>query len=87
MPWYVVWLLPLAVIARQKIWIHFSALACLSVLMMVDWRPRPALLAVEYGGLLILAGCQWYKVRAGQSSLDPGQKQARALFAAVYERQ
>jgi hypothetical protein len=86
MPWYVVWLLPLAVIARQQIWIYFSALVCLSVLMMVDWRPRLAVLGVEYGVLLILACWKWYKIRAGQNRLDAGQKQGQAFFGAAYER-
>jgi hypothetical protein len=86
MPWYVIWLLPLAVIARQQIWIYFSALVCLSVLMMVDWRPHPAVLAVEYGVLLILACWKWYKVRAGQNRLDLVQKQGQEFFGVVYER-
>jgi alpha-1,6-mannosyltransferase len=54
MPWYVVGLLPLAVISKQRIWIYFSALVCLSVFMMADWRPHASVLIAEYGPFALM---------------------------------
>jgi hypothetical protein len=55
MPWYVTWLLPLAILARQPLWLIFSALVCLSFLVLIDETERSWVLWLEYS-LLLLAG-------------------------------
>jgi len=87
MPWYVVWLLPLAVIAKQQIWIYFSALVCLSVFMITDWLPQPRVLIVQYGVFLILLAWKCYKILVGRSKLGSAQRQQPAPTALIYERQ
>lgn len=78
MPWYLVWLLPLAVIARQQIWIYFSALVCLSVFMMTDWQPHASILVIEYGAFLALIAWQLCKMQMehDRSVLQNRQEQA-----------
>lgn len=63
MPWYVTWLLPLAVIARRRLWIYFSALVCLAFLVMVDAAERPWVLALEYGVFFSLLAYEWTRSR------------------------
>ncbi|MCI0404353.1 MAG: hypothetical protein L0212_12685 [Acidobacteria bacterium] len=69
-PWYVVWVLPLAVIARSLSWIWFSALVCLAFLVMVEGREYPAALVAEYGAFLWLA---WRHSKARQAAGAPGR--------------
>lgn len=61
MPWYVPWLLPGAVIARQWAWVSFSFLVFAAFAVMIDQRERPWVLAVEYGALigLLAIGRKW----------------------------
>ncbi|MCI0627064.1 MAG: hypothetical protein L0387_36360 [Acidobacteria bacterium] len=54
MPWYLIWLLPLAVISVQRTWLFFSALVCLAFLVMVDQQESAWILAIEYGVILPL---------------------------------
>lgn len=54
MPWYLVSLLPLAVIARSSSWIQFSLLVCLAFLVMIDGRERTWVLWIEYGVIAVL---------------------------------
>jgi hypothetical protein len=54
MPWYVAWLLPLAVIAQQRVWVLFSGLVCLAFLVMVDGIEHDGALIIEYGALALL---------------------------------
>ncbi len=54
-PWYLIWLLPMAVLARTAIWIWFTAVVCLAFFVMVDGSERTAIVAVEYGLLLAVA--------------------------------
>ena len=56
MPWYVAWLLPLAVIAGQHVWVYFSALVCLAFLVMIGGLEHAGTLWVEYGALAALLG-------------------------------
>ncbi|MGH9768153.1 MAG: glycosyltransferase 87 family protein [Blastocatellia bacterium] len=49
MPWYVIWALPLAIIARFRVWIYFSALVCAAFQVMVDETERGWVLWLEYG--------------------------------------
>jgi alpha-1,6-mannosyltransferase len=54
-PWYLIWLLPLAVLARASTWIWFTAIVCLAFFVMVDGTERIAVVAMEYGWLLAVA--------------------------------
>lgn len=54
MPWYVAWLLPLAIIAGQRVWVYFSAVVCLAFLVMIDQTEHAWVLALEYGVLALL---------------------------------
>jgi alpha-1,6-mannosyltransferase len=54
-PWYLIWLLPLAVLAGASIWIWFTATVCLAFFVMVDGTERVAVVAIEYGWLLVVA--------------------------------
>jgi len=55
MPWYLVWIVPLSVIARSRVWIQFSALVCLAFLVMIDGTERPVVLWLEFGAFAVLA--------------------------------
>lgn len=63
MPWYLTWALPAAVVARQWVWVWWTATACLSFLVMIDGRERWFILAAEYGILLVV---WWSKSLAGK---------------------
>ncbi|MFN0121491.1 MAG: glycosyltransferase 87 family protein [Blastocatellia bacterium] len=54
MPWYLTWILPPGILARQTVWLWFSALVCLAFLVMADETERPVVLALEYGALAVL---------------------------------
>jgi hypothetical protein len=61
MPWYVTWLLPLAVLAGERLWICFSALVCLSFLVMIDQREHAWTLVLEYGILGVIFWIDCYR--------------------------
>jgi hypothetical protein len=63
MPWYVTWLLPLAVVGRESAWLAFSGLVCLAFLVMVDGRERPAVLLLEYGALAAFVTARLFRYR------------------------
>ncbi len=48
MPWYVAWLLPLAIVADQLVWVYFSALVCLAFLVMINGTEPAWVLFMEY---------------------------------------
>ena len=50
-PWYVTWLLPLAVVAENRVPVFFSAAVCLAFLVMVRGIEWPWALVLEYGAL------------------------------------
>jgi hypothetical protein len=54
MPWYLIWIVPLALVARTSAWIQFSALVCLAFLTVIDGRDRAWVLLAEYGILAVL---------------------------------
>lgn len=56
MPWYVTWLLPLAIVAGQRAWLYFSLLVCLAFAVMIDERERAWVLGLEYGIMAALLG-------------------------------
>ncbi len=61
MPWYVAWILPLAVISQgvgRRVWIYFSALVCLAFLVMIDETEHALTLGLEYGALAWLV---WFE--------------------------
>jgi len=51
MPWYVSWVLPLAILAGQRVWLIHSGLVCLAFHVMIDGEERSSVLALEYGAL------------------------------------
>ncbi len=76
MPWYVAWLLPLAVIAQQRVWFFFSGLVCLAFLVMVDGIEHDGALIIEYGALALLL------LRENPLAFRSGQKLALETPAA-----
>ena len=54
MPWYIVPILPLAVIARSPLWFRFSAFLCLAFLVMINGSDNPWVLLVEWGAFAAL---------------------------------
>lgn len=60
MPWYLTWVLPFAVMARQQSWIVFSWLVCLAFLVMIRGTESPWALFTEYGIFAILV---WWEFR------------------------
>ncbi len=76
MPWYVTWLLPLAVIAGLRAWLFVSGLLCLAFLVMVDGAERPLVLAVEHGFVLAVL---FFGGSHDHSFLDPRRALARGL--------
>ncbi len=56
MPWYVVWVLPLAAVTRSLFWFQLTAIVQLAFLVMVDGRERGVVLLIE--AVLILV-CAW----------------------------
>jgi alpha-1,6-mannosyltransferase len=65
MPWYVTWLLPLAVMSGQREWLALSGLVGFAFFVMVDGRERVGALAAEYGLFVAaLAVIHWGRLRA-----------------------
>ena len=61
MPWYLSWVLPIAVLARQHIWIYFSALVLAAFHILIDLNEYAAVLWVEHGlFFVILFGQFWF---------------------------
>ena len=68
MPWYVTWLLPLAILADQRVWIYFSALVCLAFLVMIDEREHAWTLWLEYS---VLAALLWLELQRSGANAAP----------------
>ena len=80
MPWYVLWPLPLAIAAGDRIlWPAFTALALLSYLFYAEQVERSWWLWLEYGGLLALAAARWRRLgrRTGGAGGPAGDGGAR----------
>jgi len=58
MPWYVTWVLPLALLAGQRVWFYFSGLVCLAFFVMISGVEDFRALGVEYGLLAVLLGLE-----------------------------
>jgi alpha-1,6-mannosyltransferase len=67
MPWYVIWALPLAVIARRRAWLYFSALVCAAFQVMIDETERGWVLWLEYGLLALLCAIELRHVRSSRA--------------------
>jgi hypothetical protein len=61
MPWYVIWALPLAIIAQHRVWLYFSALVCAAFQVMVDETERGWVLWVEYGLLALFCAMEFFR--------------------------
>ncbi|MEE8201453.1 MAG: glycosyltransferase 87 family protein [Candidatus Acidoferrales bacterium] len=94
MPWYVAWLLPLAIIADRPVWVYFSALVCLAFLVMVDETEHAWTLWLEYSGvaaLLLLEFQRTKRHRAAhnstfvRNSVVPSLNSSGALCAHVLD--
>lgn len=65
MPWYLSWVLPFAVMARQYVWIYFSALVLAAFHIMIDLNEHAFVLWIEYGLFFALVmGHGWLNRRA-----------------------
>jgi hypothetical protein len=65
MPWYVSWVLPLAILAEQRVWLIYSGLVCLSFHVMIDGEERGGVLALEYGALGFAMWSEWRRTKGG----------------------
>ncbi len=54
MPWYLSWVLPIAVLAKQNIWFYFSAIVLVAFHIIIDQNEYGLALVFEYGLLTIL---------------------------------
>jgi alpha-1,6-mannosyltransferase len=54
MPWYLSWVLPIAVLAKQNIWFYFSAIVLAAFHIIIDQNEYAVVLFFEYLLLLIL---------------------------------
>ena len=65
MPWYLSWILPFAVLARQNIWFYFSALVLTAFHIIIDLNEYAPVLWFEYGLFFALVvGQIWLRRRA-----------------------
>ncbi len=72
MPWYVIWALPLAIIARFRAWVYFSGLVCAAFQVMVDETERGWVLWLEYGMFALLCAMELFRAirrRAREASM------------------
>lgn len=54
MPWYLSWVLPIAVLAKQNVWFYFSAIVLAAFHIIIDQNEYAIVLIFEYLLLLIL---------------------------------
>jgi alpha-1,6-mannosyltransferase len=54
MPWYLSWVLPIAVLAKQNVWFYFSAIVLAAFHIIIDQNEYAIVLFFEYSLLLIL---------------------------------
>jgi alpha-1,6-mannosyltransferase len=84
MPWYVVWLLPLAILSGQQVWIHFSALVCIAFLVMIDQQEHTWALGLEYTTLAPLLWLAWRHPWPGRRTVHAkGKAKLFSNFAAL----
>lgn len=57
MPWYLSWVLPLAILARHYIWLYFSAIVLTAFHIMIDTTEYAVVLWIEYGLLAFILFC------------------------------
>lgn len=70
MPWYLLWLLPLAVLSEGTVWIWFTGAACMAFFVMVNGALTPPVLELEYGIFLAIAAVDWFSRRRQQLLLS-----------------
>lgn len=71
MPWYLSWVLPFAVLARQYVWIYFSALVLTAFHIIIDLNEYTAALWFEHGLLFALIFRQlWIQRRTLKSEVE-----------------
>lgn len=82
MPWYVIWALPLAIIARFRVWVYFSALVCAAFQVMVDETERGWVLWLEYGLFALVCAMEYFRAigkRARDASPPPPRRTSECL--------
>jgi len=71
MPWYLSWVLPFAILARQNIWFYFSALVLTAFHVIIDLNEYALALWFEHGLFFALVvGQIWLHRRALKISLE-----------------
>jgi hypothetical protein len=65
MPWYVSWVLPLALLAGQRVWLIYSGLVCLAFHVMINGEERGGVLALEYGALAFAMWSESRRTKGG----------------------
>lgn len=76
MPWYIAWVLPLAIVADQRIWLHFTAIVCLAFLVMIDGIERTLTLWIEYSLFVSLWWLELHRAKINRRSWQDGQPPA-----------
>lgn len=67
MPWYLSWVLPFAVMARQNIWVYFSAIVLAAFHVLIDVNEYAAVLWFEHGLFFSIILVQvWHNRVAGR---------------------
>lgn len=66
MPWYLIWLVPLAVLSQQAIWLWFTAAVCMAFFVMVNGVLSPPVIGLEYGVFLAVVSVNWFSRRRQQ---------------------
>lgn len=72
MPWYLIWVLPLAAVARRLFWFQLTAVTHLAFLVMVDGRERGVVLFLEGICVFLLLAwrvrCNWKEQRVATAT-------------------
>ncbi len=73
MPWYLSWVLPFAVLARQYVWIYFSVIVLAAFHVLIDVNEYAAVLWFEHGLLFVLVLRQaWLDRRVVKTTFEQG---------------
>lgn len=76
MPWYLLWVLPLAALHRSWAWLSLTALSLLSYLVYIDQREHAWWLWIEFGGFFAVGLWELRfrrDARRGKTRSGPGQ--------------
>lgn len=71
MPWYVIWVLPLAAVTRRLFWFQLTAIVQLAFLVMVDGRELPVVLFLQAFLTLLCLGVWLARCRKNARGVPP----------------